>query len=146
MPVLKSRQETFSTKNTVVKYLLPLEKDIIKNVYGNDNEIPQTIYNYIQNNLNLGKKAYAILKIKFENGNSYWTKNIFEPKINTILNKNSFTIKTELSNIEKIATAKQLYSNLNKIEHSFNSNQASKFLDGYLEEKCITFNEFTSLN
>ncbi len=147
MPLLKSRPETFATKkNSAIKYLLPLEKDIIKNVYGNDSEIPQTIYNHIQHNLNLGKKAYAILKIKFKNGNSYWTKNIFEPKMTPNSNKNSFTIKTELSDIEKIATAKKLYKILNKIELATNANLASKFLEGYLEEKCITFNEFTSLN
>ncbi len=140
-----------STKNIITSKktantdsLTSYDKDIIQNVYGNDIEIPQTIYNRVQNNLNTGKKTNVILKIELADGNSYWTKNQFCP-CNTSQSKNKFTVKTELSSQKEIFETKKLYRKLTKIEEACNTTMADKFLEGYLEEKCITFNDLVYL-
>ena len=138
-------QSQFLTSNQYakVKSITPCEKDIIKNVFGNNPEIPQTIYNIIQENLNKGVNTNAILKIKMNDGKSYWTNNRFEPSTNNQF-KNKFTVKTELLNNKKVDPTKKLYSKLTKLEKHLNVRHADKFLEGYLEEKCISFNELTS--
>jgi len=123
MAVLKI-QKNNSEQNARVKSIMPSEKEVIKNVFGNDQDIPQTIYNRIQTIINKGTKASAILKIKMPDGSSYWTKNCFEPSIYN-KSKKRFTVK--------------------RIEVNLSIQQAEKFLDGYLEEKYIQFNELVSI-
>lgn len=145
MATLKIKPKNYSIKkqnnnNSLTSY----DKDIIQNVYGNDSEIPQTIYNRVQNNLNTGKKTNVILKLELADGNTYWTKNQFNPSISN-QSKNNFTVKTELSSQKEIFETKKLYSKLSKIEQSCDTRMADKFLEGYLEEKCISFNDLVYL-
>lgn len=138
-----SNLDNLNQKNKKVKTLELIEKDIIKNVIGNDPEIPQTIYNRIQENLNKGRNVSAILKLRTEDGNSYWTVNRFEPSINNNF-KSNFTVKTKLTTQDCIEKTQKLYHVLNKIELSVNEEYADKYLEGFLEEKCIEFNEIES--
>jgi len=141
MATLKDQTRFFSHNlNARAKSITPSEKDVIKTVLGNDSEIPQIIYNRIQQNLNIGKNTNAVLKVKLPNGSSHWTKNRFEPSKNNQF-KNKFTVKTELLNNHEIKINKKLYNALNKIEKHMTISHANKFLDGYLEDKCISFNE-----
>ena len=143
MAVLKI-QEVKNKQNARVKSIIPSEKEVIKNVFGNDQEIPQTIYNRIQKIINKGNSAKAILKIKMPDGSSYWTKNCFEP---SICNKNEkrFTVKTEILDKDEVSKTSKLYKSLKRIENRLSIQQADKFLDGYLEEKYIHFNELISI-
>ncbi len=129
--------------NARVKFITPSIKDVIKNVMGNDLEIPQIIYNRIEQNLTIGNNTNAVLKTKLDDGSSYWIKNRFEPSTNNRF-KNNFTLKTELLSKTEIEKSKKLYQKLNRIEKHISVNQAGKFLEGYLEEQCITFNELVS--
>ena len=92
-----------------------VEKDIIKNVIGNDSEIPETIYNRIQSNINKGYNVTAILKLKTEDGNSYWTENRFEPSLNNNF-KSNFTVSTKITTKRCVEKTQKLYRILNKIE------------------------------
>jgi hypothetical protein len=135
--------ENIERQNCKVRSLNLIEKDVIKNIIGNDPEIPQTIYNRIQENLNKGKNVNAILKLRTEDGNSYWTVNRFEPSINNKF-KSNFTVKTKLTTQDCVEKTQKLYQVLNKIEVSVNEEYADKYLEGFLEEKCIDFNEMES--
>jgi len=146
MLALLNKRPTIDTskQNARVKQLSTDEKEIIKNVYGNDPEIPKTIYNRIQSNLSNGQNVSAILKVKIDDGNSYWTVNRFEPSINNKF-KSKFTVTTSLTNKTCIEKAQNLYNKLTKIENHVNESYANKYLDGFLEEKCINFSEFATL-
>jgi hypothetical protein len=133
--------ENVSKQNARVKYLTPDEKDVIKNVYGHDLEIPQTIYNRIQKNLDNNKSVNAVLKIKTDDGNSYWTVNQFSPSNK---NRSKFIVKTELTTKYCIDKTQKLYNVLCKIENHVSDIYADKYLDGYLEEKCITFSDLVA--
>jgi hypothetical protein len=137
-------QEIKNKQNARIKSIIPSEKEVIKNVFGNDQEIPQTIYNRIQKIINKGNSAKAILKIKMPDGSSYWTKNCFEPSIYN-KSKKRFTVKTEILNKNEISRTSKLYKSLKRIEDRLSIPQADKFLDGYLEEKYIHFNDLVSL-
>jgi len=77
-------------------------------------------------------------------GSSYWTKNCFEPSIYN-KSKKRFTVKTEILNKNEISRTSKLYKSLKRIEDRLSIPQADKFLDGYLEEKYIHFNDLVSL-
>lgn len=143
MAVLKI-QELKSKQNARIKSIMPSEKDVIKTVFGNDQEIPQTIYSRIQKIINKGNIAKAILKIKMSDGSSYWTKNCFEPSIYN-KSKKKFTVKTEILNKDEIGKTTKLYKSLKRIENRLSMQQADKFLDGYLEEHAITFNQLEKI-
>ncbi len=132
--------ENFETQNYKVRTLNPIEKDVIKSVIGNDPEIPETIYNRIQESLNKGQNVNAILKLKTDDGNTYWTINRFEPSIGNNF-KSSFSVQTKFTTKECIEKTQKLYHILNKIEIAVNNEYADKYLEGFLEEKCIDFNE-----
>jgi len=136
-------QETLPVQNCKVRSLNLIEKDVIKNVIGNDPEIPQTIYNRIQQNLNNGKNVNAILKLRTSDGNAYWTVNRFEPSINNNF-KPHFTVSTKLTTQKCIENTQRLYQILNKIENTVSEEFADKYLEGFLEEKCIGFNEIVN--
>ena len=144
MATIQTKRQLFKSKqNARVKNTIPQEKDVIKNTYGNDPEIPETIYNRIQHNIKKGNNTNAILKIKLNDGSSLWTKNRFEPSINNKF-KNHFTVKTEILDKKEVTRAEKLYHILKKIEQKVSILQANKFLDGYLEEHCISFNELAT--
>lgn len=134
-PVIKA----YKNQNCRVKLLELIEKDVIKNVIGNDPEIPETIYNRIQTHLNDGKNVTAILKLKSDDGCSYWTVNRFEPSVNNKF-KPHFTVATNLTTQKCIEETQKLYQVLNKIENIVSEEYAEKYLEGFLEEKCIEFN------
>lgn len=136
---------TYKEQNCRVRPLNLIEKDVIKSAIGNDPEIPETIYNRIQKNLNKGRNAVAILKLRTEDGAAYWTVNRFEPSVNNNF-KSHFTVSTKLTTQTCIEKTQKLYLTLNKIENSVDENYADKYLTGFLEEKCIEFNEIASLH
>lgn len=135
--------ENIEKQNCKVRSLKLIEKDVIKNVIGNDSEIPETIYNRIQENLNEGKNVSAILKLRTEDGNAYWTINRFEPSINNNF-KSNFTVKTDFTTEECIEKTQKLYKRLKEIEVLVNEDSANKYLGGFLEEKCIDFSGLES--
>jgi uncharacterized protein YjgD (DUF1641 family) len=143
MALLKSPEPIIKNQNCKVKHLKIFEKDVIRNVIGNDSEIPQTIYNRIQDKLSKGKNVNAILKLKTDDGCSYWTINRFEPSINNNF-KSQFTVDTKLTNRKCIDNTRKLYKVLSKIESSVSVDYANKYLEGFLEEKCIEFNEIAN--
>ncbi len=126
-----------------VKSITPCEKDIIKNVYGNDTDIPQTIYNRIQDNLEKGLNTNAVLKVKIDN-ESIWINNRFEPSSNNMF-KNRFTVKTTFADKTTIEKTQKLYCRLKRLESHIDEKTADKYLEGYLEEQCISFNELTKI-
>lgn len=136
--------KTYNNQNCKIKLLDVIEKDVIKNVIGNDPEIPETIYNRIQARLNDGKNVTAILKLKSDDGCAYWTVNRFEPSVNNKF-KPHFTVATNLTTQKCIEKTQKLYHILNKIENTVSELYAEKYLEGFLEEKCIDFNEISAL-
>lgn len=140
--VLLPYKETYNTQNARIKYITPCEKTIIQNVFGHHPEIPQTIFNRIQEKLDSGLTANAILKIKLPDGTSHWVKNSFKPKN---IPTGKFNVSTELLNKKEIKTTSTLYGKLNRIEHFVNVRQAEKFLQGYLEEEKLDFNDLTKI-
>ncbi len=127
------------TNNYVIKQLPQIEK-IIQNTIGNDPTIPKTIYNRVQKYLLKDKNVTVVLKNKTNDNNSYWTINKFKPITDNNFKLN-FSISTEFATKKCIDCIQKLYNTLLDIEKKVSIEYANKFLDGYLEEKCIDFNE-----
>lgn len=132
------------THNCTVKQLPRIEKTIIRNVIGNDPAIPETIYNRVQEYLSEGKNVNAILKWRTDDNNSYWTISRFEPSANNKF-KSQFSVSTKFTTKKCVNCTQKLYNTLLDIEKKIGIEYANKFLDGYLEEKCIDFNELAML-
>ncbi len=118
---------------------LSTEEFIIKNVIGEHDEIPQTIYFLIQDCLSKGKAVNSILK--WQAGDScYWINSIFKPGRQSNF-RQSFKVETEFTTTKCIQRIKKLYQTLIDIENKKGIVYAKKYLEGYLEEKGIYFNE-----
>lgn len=90
------------------------EQDAIKQSYGNDSSVPQTIYNKIQDCLSQGNKARAILKVKMIDGTSYWVDNHFTP--NNHNTYNNYSVRTNIIKNDQVQGIEKLYTILHKIE------------------------------
>ena len=138
---LKTNILDFSkTHNCKVKPLPLIEKSIIRATIGDDPTIPETIYNRIQNHITKGENVNAILKWKTEDNNSYWTISRFEPSVNNNF-KSQFSVSTKFTSKKCIGRTKKLYNTLLDIEKGVSLDYADKYLEGFLEEKSIEFNE-----
>ncbi|HFS67901.1 MAG TPA: hypothetical protein ENK67_06775 [Flavobacteriia bacterium] len=127
-----------NSHNCQVKSLLT-EEFIIKNVIGNHQEIPQIIYKMIQDCLSRGKQINAILKWK--SGDScYWINSFFKPGKQNYF-RQGFKIETQFLTTKCQQNIKKLYAILIDIEKNSGIEYAKKYLEGYLEEKGIYFNE-----
>jgi len=120
------------------------EKELIKNSFGRNTTVPQIIFDRIQKNLDNGQKVNAILKVALKDGNSYWINNNFTP--GHYNSNNQFSINSDVLDETEVNKVKKLYNTLYKIETNLSVTQANKFLDGYLENYNLTFNQLTSLN
>ncbi len=130
--------------NRINKQLPQIEKTIILNTIGNDPSIPKTIYNRVQKDLLKGKNVNVVLKKQTEDNSSYWAISNFKPIIYNNL-KLQFSVSTEFATKKCIDCIQKLYNTLLDIEKNVNIEYANKFLDGYLEEKCIDFNGLVML-
>lgn len=127
-----------NSHNCKVRTLLN-EEFIIKNVIGEHEEIPQIIYKMIQDCISKGKQTSVILKWKTEDS-CYWINSIFKPGRQTDFRQN-FKIDTEFTTTSCVKKIKKLYKTLIDIENNLGLTYAKKYLEGYLEEKGIYFNQ-----
>jgi hypothetical protein len=121
---------------------LPTEVMIIKNVIGNYQEIPQVIYQIIQDSLCNGQIVNAVLKWRVQDA-YYWVNSMFIPgAINYF--RDDFKIETNFLSPLGNKQIKKLYKVLVKIEQNLGIEYSKKYLEGYLEEKGISFNDLPS--
>ncbi len=130
------------TYNRIDKQLPQIKNTVIQNVIDNDPTIPKTIYNRVQKHLLKGRNVNVVLKKRTDDNSSYWAISIFEP---STYNKLNFSVSTEFATKKCINCIQKLYNTLLDIEKNVSIEYADKFLDGYLEEKCINFNELAML-
>ena len=131
--------QTFNkTHNCTVK-TLSTEAFIIKNVIGEHKEIPQIIYVLIQECLSKGHSVNSILKWQTTDS-CYWINSLFYPGRQSDF-RQGFKIKTEFTSTQCIKKIKKLYKTLVDIENKLGIAYSKKYLEGYLEEKGICFNE-----
>jgi len=124
--------------NCTVKSLLT-EEYIIRNVIGEHKDVPQIIYMMIQDCLSKGEQVNSILKWK--TGDScYWINSLFKPGRHHDF-RQSFKIETDFTTTKCIQRIKKLYATLIDIENKIGVAYAKKYLEGYLEEKGIYFND-----
>lgn len=138
MAILDNQSVNFTKQNCKIKPQKLVEKEVIKNVYGVDNDIPETIYNRIQDCLNNGLNVSAVLKVKIDKDNSYWVSNSFLPSKNV---DQHFSIETNYLTNECIECIQKLYATLKKIEENVNLYYASKYLEAFLDEVHLSFND-----
>ena len=138
MAILDNHSSKFNQHNCKIKPQKLIEKEVIKNVYGLDSDIPETIYNRIQDCINNGINVSAVLKVKIDSDNAYWVSNSFLPSKNV---DQHFSIQTNYLTDECITCIQKLYVTLKKIEKNVNLYYASKYLESFLEEANLTFNE-----
>jgi hypothetical protein len=121
---------------------LPTEVMIIKNVIGNCQEIPQVIYQIIQDSLYNGQIVNAVLKWRVQD-TYYWVNSMFIPgAINYF--RDNFTVETNFLSPLGNKQIKKLYKVLIKIEQNLGVEYSKKYLEGYLEENGISFNDLSS--
>lgn len=121
---------------------LSTEEFIIKNVIGEYKEIPQVIYLMIQDCLSKGEEVNAILKWQTKDS-CYWLKTLFTPASLSDFKQN-IKIETAFISIQEINRVQKLYNTLISIEEKLGLEYSKKYLDGFLEEKGIYFNELPS--
>ncbi len=138
MLAVAPQRESKITQNCKIKTITS-EINIIKNVIGIHQNIPECIYLKIQELLSSKEQVNTILKWRTSTC-CYWVKTKFIPTTeNNVYQK--FTIKTEFISSSCVNKITKLYQKLIDIEKQVSIKHALKYLDGFLEDKSITFNE-----
>lgn len=91
------------------------------------------------NKINESQSNFVLIKNTSVNGKSTWTKSIFEIKSD---NKISFYIKEGITSTETLKSINKLYHILFSLESKAGKQAANKYLEGFLEEKCMTYSEY----
>lgn len=120
------------------KELLNHSFDLVKHP-----EMPEVIVDYINYHLEKDREFTCILKNKTKEGKYYWTLSNFNPK-----KSSNYTIAYTMTSIaisEKAKSqANKLYQCLYKLETKLDKKTTFKYLIGFLEERCMSFTEYTT--
>lgn len=106
-------------------------------------DMPTTIYDHIWESLFKKKRTYAILKNISKSGKYFWLQVKFDFRVNenTREIENIYAYYSKVSNTVKneIAT---LYEKIKIIEKHSGVDVAENYLQGFLDEKSLTYNEY----
>lgn len=106
-------------------------------------DVPTTVFDHIWESLFLKKRTYAILKNISKTGKFFWLQANFDFRVN----EDTREIENIYAYYSKVSPkAKQeldlLYKKVKNIETHSGIDVAENYLNGYLDEKSIDYNEF----
>jgi len=105
-------------------------------------DMPKAIFYIMWQNIKSNKNIMAVVKNLAKNGNHYWVTTDFEIRKNRegkITNYLAFRQSASKSIIKAI---EPLYSKMIEIEESQSMDESLKYLDSFLDEKDMSYNEF----
>ncbi len=107
-----------------------------------ENDTPVTAFELLLKEIEANPKSFFVYKGKTKNGDCYWgflrsTQRISED--NEII---GYDMEVKLLPSNAIDTFENLYTIINEIEKNAGKNAAEKYLEGFLEEKQMSFKDF----
>ena len=109
----------------------------------NYKELPKTIINIIDRHIADKKNINLILKNEIMDGRFYWFLTDYVYKKDKEGNLDSITYYRKMPYRKAIPFLDELYTRLNKIEKHTSLKIAEKYLEGFLEEKKMSLDEYT---
>jgi len=106
-------------------------------------EMPQSIYNLLEEQLLAKQNFQLLLKDRTKQGKEYWYVSTFEIKLNQEAQIESIVNYRELAPSIAINQMDALYTKLLKIEQNTNMDIAKKYFHGFLEEQGLSFTAYT---
>ncbi len=107
-----------------------------------DTSMPKITLDLFNESTNNYSKFYFIIKGKIKNNNCYWS---FIRVTQRFDNNNEFTgylLEGKLLPTATVQKIEKMFAILTEIENNAGKEAAMKYLNGYLEEKNMNFNEF----
>ena len=106
-------------------------------------DLPMTIFNVVMEHLSNQKNLHIVLKDQAKDGRYYWYITDFETKLDKEGNTISTSSKRTAAPRSVIPEFDQLYKKILKIEQHASLETAKTYFDGFLEEKGMSFNDYT---
>lgn len=106
-------------------------------------DMPKVIFKIMWDRLEEGQNIYAIVKNRAKNGKYYWITTDFEANLDKVTNKPiSYVAYRQAAPKKVVAEIESLYKKLLEIEKTSGMEGSQKYLNGYLEEKGLNYDEY----
>jgi len=106
-------------------------------------DMPRVIFKLMWDRIQNGKNIFAVVKNLAKNGDYYWVVTEFEPRIdklsNEVIGHTAFRKSIDQKTKDVI---EPLYKTLIEIEENSGIEASERYLQGFLEEKRISYDEF----
>jgi PAS domain S-box-containing protein len=106
-------------------------------------DMPQSIYNLLEERLLAKQNFQLLLKDRTKHGKEYWYVSNFEIKLNQEGKVESIVNHRELAPSIVTNQMDTLYTKLLRIEQNTNMDVAKKYFHGFLEEQGLSFTNYT---
>lgn len=105
-------------------------------------EMPKTIFKILWDSLKKGENIHAFIKNLAKDGRYYWVLTNFEFKMDAEGNIQSYYAKRKAAPRNAIQEIEKLYYTLRNIENRQGMQAGVNYLNGLLEDKKMSFNEY----
>ena len=105
-------------------------------------DMPRAIFYLIWQNLLKGRPISGVIKNLAKDGRYYWVISDFEAKLNSDGSINSLTAFRRSAPQNVIEIMEELYASLLAIEKKHGMEKSLVYLQGFLEEKELNYNDF----
>jgi PAS domain S-box-containing protein len=105
-------------------------------------DMPRAVFFLVWKNLLAGNKVSGVVKNLTKEGKYYWVIADFEPKKDTSGHTVSLTAFRRAAPEDVIETAEELYVTMLEIEKKHSMEKSLAYLEGFLEEQNLTYQEF----
>lgn len=105
-------------------------------------DMPKVIFKWLWQHLEAKKNIHALVKNLTKEGKYYWVITTFEVKSDAKGNVISFFARRKAPPIKAVKIIDDLYRKILAIEKTSGIEVSEKYLNGFLEEKNMTYNEY----
>jgi len=105
-------------------------------------DMPKALFFLVWQSLLAGNKISGVIKNLAKDGRYYWVISDFEAKRDSGGNITALTAFRRAASDDVIETAEELYATMLAIEKKHGMEKSLAYLEGFLEERHLTYNEF----
>lgn len=106
-------------------------------------DMPKAVFKLMWDTISQKKNMFAVVKNLSKDGSYYWVVTDFTPKVDTISGEiKSYTAFRQAASQKAIDVIEPLYAKLLEIEEVSGVQASTEYLEGLLEEKGQTYEEF----
>jgi PAS domain S-box-containing protein len=106
-------------------------------------DMPRTIFKLMWDRLKNNQQIFAFVKNLAKDGRYYWVITEFTSKINPLNNQPvRYTAYRKAAPRKALPEIEKLYATLREIEQQQGMEAAEKYLEGYLEERGLSYDEY----